>query len=155
MGDQRSEKAERIISAAADLFAAYGVVNISRHDIARAADVTVRSVSTVGEHRSDLLREVVERLPDAEVARRYPGFRWQILEATFIGYATYYLVRNNLSVVAKDLTDALHYDKAMLGNLAWLQQNGHAKWKSVAFDPAALATLDRLSPCVAELLKAK
>lgn len=68
MGDQRSEKAERIISAAADLFAAYGVVNVSRHDIARAADVTLRSVSTVGEHRSDLLREVVERLPDAPVA---------------------------------------------------------------------------------------
>lgn len=68
MGDQRSDRAERIISAAAELFAAYGVANVSRHDIARAAGVNLRSVSAVGEHRSDLLREVVERLPDAPVA---------------------------------------------------------------------------------------
>lgn len=65
---EREERRERIVAAAADLFARFGVVNVSRHDIAEAADVHLRSVSAVGEHRSDLLREVVERLPDAPVA---------------------------------------------------------------------------------------
>jgi MFS transporter, OPA family, glycerol-3-phosphate transporter len=57
------------------------------------------------------------QLSEAEVRRRYPIFRWRVLEATFIGYATYYLVRNNLSVVSKDLIDELHYSKAQIGNL--------------------------------------
>lgn len=59
----------------------------------------------------------IPRLPEEEIRRRYPWFRWQMLEATFIGYATYYLVRNNLSVVSKDVIEALHYDKAMIGNI--------------------------------------
>lgn len=57
------------------------------------------------------------RLPEAEVRRRYPILRWQILEATFIGYALFYLVRNNLSVVAKDIEGALHYDHSQIGNI--------------------------------------
>ena len=65
---ERTERRERIIAAAAELFAQFGVVNVSRHDVARAADLNLRSVSAVGEHRSDLLREVVERLPSAPVA---------------------------------------------------------------------------------------
>ena len=59
----------------------------------------------------------IPRLPEDEVKRRYPWFRWQILEATFLGYATFYLVRNNLSVVGKDLESVLGYDKAMLGSI--------------------------------------
>src|SRR5205085_12174781 len=59
----------------------------------------------------------IPRLPDAEVRRRYPKFRWQILEATFLGYATYYLLRNNLGVVSKDIMSALHYDKDMIGSM--------------------------------------
>lgn len=65
---ERTERRERIIAAAAELFEQFGVVNVSRHDVARAADVNLRSVSAVGDHRSDLLREVVERLPNAPVA---------------------------------------------------------------------------------------
>jgi MFS transporter, OPA family, glycerol-3-phosphate transporter len=57
------------------------------------------------------------RLPDAEARRLYPWYRWQILEATFIGYAVFYLVRNNLAVVAKDIEGALHYDKSMIGSI--------------------------------------
>lgn len=57
------------------------------------------------------------RLPDDEVRRLYPRFRWRILEATFIGYGMYYLVRNNISVVSKDMELALHYDKEMIGNI--------------------------------------
>ncbi|MDX9973826.1 MAG: MFS transporter [FCB group bacterium] len=57
------------------------------------------------------------RLPDDQVRRLYPWYRWRIFEATFFGYAFFYLVRNNLSVVAKDMEGALHYDHAMIGNI--------------------------------------
>ncbi len=47
----------------------------------------------------------------------YPRLRWQILEATFIGYATFYFVRNNLPVVSKEMGQALHYSKSQIGDL--------------------------------------
>ena len=59
---------ERIIAAAAELFTEHGVINTSRHDIAHAAEVSLRSVNAVGDHRIDLLREVLERLPSTPVA---------------------------------------------------------------------------------------
>lgn len=59
----------------------------------------------------------IERLSEDQIQKKYPKFRWQILEATFIGYATFYLVRNNFPVVSKELGLALGYDKAMIGNL--------------------------------------
>lgn len=45
----------------------------------------------------------VDRLPAAEVKRRYPPLRWAILEATFIGYSVFYLVRVNLGQVSDEL----------------------------------------------------
>ena len=48
----------------------------------------------------------------AEVARLYPRLRWSVLESTFLGYAFFYLVRNNLSPVAKEMEGALGYDHA-------------------------------------------
>ncbi len=39
------------------------------------------------------------------------------MEATFLGYGTFYLVRNNFSAVSKDIQAALHYDHAMIGNI--------------------------------------
>jgi len=39
------------------------------------------------------------------------------MEATYIGYATYYLVRNNINVVTKDMESALGYDDSMLGSI--------------------------------------
>lgn len=57
------------------------------------------------------------RLPDDEVARLYPKFRWRIMEATFLGYAMFYLVRNNIGTVTKELEGALGYDKSMLGDI--------------------------------------
>jgi OPA family glycerol-3-phosphate transporter-like MFS transporter len=57
------------------------------------------------------------RLPPEEVSRLYPRLRWQMLEATFLGYATFYLVRNNLSPVKADLQTALGYSKSMLGSI--------------------------------------
>ena len=59
----------------------------------------------------------IERRPSGEVARLYPRFRWQIMESTFLGYAMFYLVRNNLATVTKELEGALHYDKTMLGDI--------------------------------------
>jgi MFS transporter, OPA family, glycerol-3-phosphate transporter len=53
----------------------------------------------------------------AEVDRVYPRYRWRMLEATFIGYATFYLVRNNLAPIKLDLGKALDYDKEMLGTI--------------------------------------
>lgn len=59
----------------------------------------------------------IARLPEAEVRRQYPRYRWRIMEATFIGYAMFYLVRNNLSPVAKEVQSALGYDKDMIGTI--------------------------------------
>ncbi|MCX5758805.1 MAG: MFS transporter, partial [Candidatus Hydrogenedentes bacterium] len=69
------------------------------------------------------LREVfapappIARLPEADIRRQYPRYRLQIMEATFLGYAAFYLVRNNLSVVAKDIEGALHYQHSDIGSL--------------------------------------
>lgn len=59
----------------------------------------------------------IARLPEEQVQRLYPQYRWRIMESTFLGYATFYLVRNNLSTVAKELEGALHYNKSMLGDI--------------------------------------
>ncbi len=56
-------------------------------------------------------------LPDAEVARLYPRYRWRILEATFAGYAVFYFVRNNLPVVSKEMGAALGYSKDQIGDI--------------------------------------
>jgi len=68
---------------------------------------------------STLLRPAshVVRLPEGQVRRLYPRFRWRILESTFIGYATFYLVRNNLPVVSKEMGQALSYSKGQIGDL--------------------------------------
>jgi OPA family glycerol-3-phosphate transporter-like MFS transporter len=52
-----------------------------------------------------------------EIAATYPIFRWRIFESTFIAYAAYYLIRNNLSPVQVDLGHALGYDKTMMGSI--------------------------------------
>ncbi|MFW5878601.1 MAG: MFS transporter [Myxococcota bacterium] len=57
------------------------------------------------------------RLPDDEIRRHYPRLRWQVMEATFVGYGVFYIVRNNFAVVAKDVQEALHYSNTMVGNI--------------------------------------
>lgn len=59
----------------------------------------------------------IARLPEDEIKRQYPRYRWRIMEATYIGYAAFYLVRNNLSVVAKDIEGALNYSHTDMGSL--------------------------------------
>lgn len=58
-----------------------------------------------------------ERLPDDQVTKRYPELRWAALEATFIGYSTFYLVRLNLSNTATALEQAFAVDNSMLGDV--------------------------------------
>ncbi|MDW8131504.1 MAG: MFS transporter, partial [Bryobacterales bacterium] len=55
--------------------------------------------------------------PEEEIRRLYPRLRWQILEATFIGYATYYIVRNNLPVVSREISAELAYSKSQIGDI--------------------------------------
>ncbi|MFA5292181.1 MAG: MFS transporter [Phycisphaerae bacterium] len=59
----------------------------------------------------------IPRLPDEQIKQQYPKYRWNVLESTFIGYGVFYLVRNNLAVVAKDMEQALHYSHSMIGNI--------------------------------------
>jgi OPA family glycerol-3-phosphate transporter-like MFS transporter len=59
----------------------------------------------------------IARLPESQIKELYPKLRWQILESTFIGYATFYLVRNNLPVVSKEMGQALHYSKGQIGDI--------------------------------------
>ena len=59
----------------------------------------------------------IQRLPEGQVQRLYPKMRWRILESTFIGYATFYFVRNNLPIVSREMGLALHYSKGQVGNI--------------------------------------
>src|SRR5512139_1125383 len=59
----------------------------------------------------------VPPLPPAEVQRLYPRLRWQVFEAAFAAYATFYIVRNNFAPVSKEIGEVLHYDKAMIGDI--------------------------------------
>ncbi|NIP70763.1 MAG: MFS transporter, partial [Planctomycetales bacterium] len=59
----------------------------------------------------------IDRLPDQEVRRLYPRYRWRIMESTFVGYAMFYLVRNNLAPVAKEMEEALHYSLSTIGDI--------------------------------------
>ena len=59
----------------------------------------------------------IKRISPKQAQEKYPKLRWRILEATFIGYATFYLVRNNLPVVSKEMGQALNYSKDQIGNM--------------------------------------
>ncbi|MBW2700970.1 MAG: MFS transporter [Deltaproteobacteria bacterium] len=59
----------------------------------------------------------IEPLPEDQVKKKYPRLRWAILESTFLGYATFYLVRNNLSPVSADMEHALGYSHDQVGNI--------------------------------------
>ncbi len=59
----------------------------------------------------------IARVSQERIQRTYPRLRWHILESTFIGYATFYLVRNNLPVVSKEMGQALSYSKDQIGDM--------------------------------------
>jgi OPA family glycerol-3-phosphate transporter-like MFS transporter len=53
----------------------------------------------------------------SEVKSLYSRYRLQALESTYLGYAMYYLVRNNVSIVTVEMQGALHYTKEMIGDI--------------------------------------
>lgn len=59
----------------------------------------------------------IPRLPQPEVDRLYPRYRWRIFESAFLAYAMFYIVRNNFAPVSKEMGAALHYDKSMIGTI--------------------------------------
>jgi len=59
----------------------------------------------------------IDRLPEQDVRRVFPQYRRQIMESTFLGYGMFYLVRNNLSPVAKEIEGALHYNHSTIGDI--------------------------------------
>ena len=63
-------KRDRVIEAASEVYSERSIANAGRRDVARRADLPLRTVSSVGRHRVDLLRVVVERLPFPPVAER-------------------------------------------------------------------------------------
>ncbi len=58
-----------------------------------------------------------ELLPEGKINSRYNYLRWQVFIGIFIGYAGYYLVRKNFSLVMPDLID-MGYTKSQLGIIA-------------------------------------
>jgi OPA family glycerol-3-phosphate transporter-like MFS transporter len=59
----------------------------------------------------------IARVSAEQAQKIYPKLRWQILESTFIGYAAFYLVRNNLPVVSKEMGQALVLSKDQIGDM--------------------------------------
>lgn len=55
-----------------------------------------------------------ELLPEHKIDARYKRLRWQVFMGIFIGYAGYYLVRKNFSLVMPDLIEQ-GYTKGQLG----------------------------------------
>ena len=58
----------------------------------------------------------ITRAREAEVDVKYPRFRWQVLEATFIGYTVFYLTRNNLAPIRPEMQEALGLSLAETGD---------------------------------------
>lgn len=63
-------KRQKVVDAAGEAFAEHGIAVASRRDIAKQAEVPLRTVTSVGRHRIDLLRQVVEQLPFPPVAQQ-------------------------------------------------------------------------------------
>ncbi len=59
-----------------------------------------------------------EKIPPNEVPREYERYRTQIMVTIFIGYAGYYLVRQNFSMAKQYLINNLHYTTGDVGIIA-------------------------------------
>jgi OPA family glycerol-3-phosphate transporter-like MFS transporter len=58
------------------------------------------------------------RLPESEIKRKYPPLRLQVFMGIFIGYAGFYLIRNNIPLIAKVVLDEGWIDKLGVGLIA-------------------------------------
>lgn len=68
MASSASER--KIMQAAADLYLALGVLNVSFRDIVEKSGLSARTVSSVAKTRSDFLRLVVQQLPYSPVTEK-------------------------------------------------------------------------------------
>ncbi len=58
------------------------------------------------------------RLPESEAQHRYPRLRFQVFMGIFIGYAGFYLIRNNIPLVAAVILEEGWIDKVGIGLIA-------------------------------------
>ncbi len=58
------------------------------------------------------------RLPKTEIDRKYPRLRLQVFLGIFLGYAGFYLIRNNIPLIAKVILDEGWIDKVGVGIIA-------------------------------------
>lgn len=61
---------------------------------------------------------VASRLPKDKIDTTYKKLRSSVFMGIFIGYAGFYLIRNNVSLVGPLLKNELGYDKVALGIIA-------------------------------------
>jgi RimJ/RimL family protein N-acetyltransferase len=69
MASSASER--KILQAAADLYLALGVLNVSRRDIVEQSGLGARTVNSVAHTRSEFLRLVVQQLPYSPVTEKF------------------------------------------------------------------------------------
>lgn len=58
------------------------------------------------------------RLPESEQSAKYPSMRLRVFLGIFLGYAGFYLIRNNIPLVATVLMDQGRLDKVDIGLIA-------------------------------------
>lgn len=58
------------------------------------------------------------RLPEDQIAPRYRSLRLQVFMGIFLGYAGFYLIRNNIPLIAKVILDEGWIDKVGIGLVA-------------------------------------
>jgi phosphoglycerate transporter family protein len=54
---------------------------------------------------------------EGEIARKYRYWRVRVMYSTTAGYAVFYLVRNNMSMATKAITDEFHYTNTQWGRV--------------------------------------
>ncbi len=89
----------------------------------------------------------IPRLPDEPVKKLYPRFRWSILESTFIGYALFYIARNNVPVVLNDMKESLYYTHFMIGNIMGVMSLAYGVGKLIMGSVSDRSNLRRFMPC--------
>lgn len=57
----------------------------------------------------------IERLPEGQIDSTYKRLRKEVFAGTFIGYATFYLIRQNFSLAVPYMIAEYGYTKADLG----------------------------------------
>ena len=58
------------------------------------------------------------RLPQSQVEHLYPRLRFQVFMGIFIGYAGFYLIRNNIPLIARVIESEGWIDKVGIGFVA-------------------------------------